>query len=174
MRDDGPHIQPECAPQAFFRIHKRTALLQPAQPGVIYRGSLRVQLLRCANRLDHRFDLPLQIVALVHHECDIGRRISFRLERKNFVEDAEHLIRIDGTKSEIVVRVSPIVEMKPSNHLVMEKPGDDLLDVLRLIVMPGVHEHERLRTGGFGQKKGHAPIGDVGVIKRWFEGLIFD
>src|SRR5260370_15424574 len=64
--------------------------------------------------------------------------------------------------------------MKPSNHFVLEEPRDDLLDVLRMIVMPGIHEYECLRPRGSCQEKGHAPIGDVGMVKRWLERLIFN
>src|SRR5438045_8376065 len=58
---------------------------------------------------------------------------------------------IDGTKSEVIVGIATVVEMKPAYHLVMEQPGDDLLDVLCLVVMSRIHQHIRLRTRSLGQ-----------------------
>ena len=65
----------------------------------------------------------------------------------NLVEDAENLVGIDGAQSQIVVGVPAIVEMESADHLVMQQPGHDLLDVLRLIVMAGIHQNVGLRTG---------------------------
>src|SRR5256884_534692 len=98
----------------------------------------------------------------------------FCFERKNLVKDAEYLIGIDGTKSEVIVGIATVVEMKPAYHLVMEQPGDDLLDVLCLVVMSRIHQHIGLRTGSLGQQQGHAPVRDVSVIERRLEGLVFD
>ena len=40
--------------------------------------------------------------------------------------------------------------------------------------MPGIDQDLSLRAGGAGEQKSHAPIGDVGVIKGRFEGLVLD
>jgi hypothetical protein len=56
----------------------------------------------------------------------------------------------------------------------MQQPGHDLLDVLCLIVMTGIHQHVCLRTRGARQQKGHTPIGNVGVIKGGLEWLVLD
>src|SRR4051794_29972824 len=64
--------------------------------------------------------------------------------------------------------------MKASDDFVMEQPGDDLFDVLCLIVMPCVHEHICLGTCSFGQEQCHAPISDVRVIEGRLEGFVFD
>src|SRR5438552_14831789 len=174
LRDDGSHIQPERAPQAFLGIHQCATLLQPCQPFVVHCGRLGVQLLCAAHRLNHCFDFSFEVVALVHHECDICCRTIFCFESKNLVKDAEYLIGIDGTKCEVVVGIATVIEMKSANHYLMEQPGNDLLNVLGLIVMPGIHEHIRLRTGGPGQEQGHAPISDIRVIERRLKGFVFD
>src|SRR5947199_10151647 len=90
------------------------------------------------------------------------------------MKDTKYLIGIDGTKSEVIVGIATVVEMKPAYHLVMEQPGDDLLDVLCLVVMSRIHQHIGLRTGSLGQQQGHAPVRDVSVIERRLEGLVFD
>ena len=90
------------------------------------------------------------------------------------MENAEHLIRIDGAQRQIVVGVAAIVEMESAQHVLVEQPGHDLFDVLGLVVMPGVHQNDRLRAGIFGKQKRHAPVGNVGVIERGLKWLVFD
>ena len=41
-------------------------------------------------------------------------------------------------------------------------------------MVAGVDQHARLRSRGAGQVRGHAPVGDVGVIESRLEGLVFD
>ena len=58
----------------------------------------------------------------------------------NLVEDAEDLVGIDRSQGEIVVGITAVIEVEAAHHVVVQKPGDDLLDVLRLVVMAGIDE----------------------------------
>jgi hypothetical protein len=87
------------------------------------------------------------------------------------VEDPEDLIRDRSSRASSRRRHNGVVEMKTSQHVLRKQPGDDLLDVLCRIVMPGIDQDFRLRTGRARQQKRHAPIGDVGVVEgrfKWF------
>ena len=90
------------------------------------------------------------------------------------MEDPENLVRIYGTKRQVIVGVAPVIEMEAADHFCMQQPRHDLLDILRLIVMSGIHQHERLWPGVLGQQNSHAPVGDVSVIEGWLERFIFD
>ena len=90
------------------------------------------------------------------------------------MEDAEDLVGIDGAQRQIVVGVSAVVEMEAADHFVMQQPGHDLLDVLGLIVMAGIHQNVSLRTRRARQQESHAPVGNVGVIKGGLERLVLD
>ena len=54
----------------------------------------------------------------------------------------------------------------------MEQPGDDLLDILGLIVMTGVHQNVSLWTRLARQQERHSPVGNVSVIERGLERLV--
>ena len=64
--------------------------------------------------------------------------------------------------------------MESAEHIFREQPGHDLLDVLCSVVVSGVDQHFRLRTGGTREEQRHAPIGDIGMIKGRLERLVFD
>src|SRR5262245_5946513 len=64
--------------------------------------------------------------------------------------------------------------MKTAERPMVEEPSYNLLDVLGLIVMTSVHEHICLRSCVARKQQCHSPIGDISVIKSWFERLIFD
>ena len=100
--------------------------------------------------------------------------VRFPLKHSDFVEDAENLIGIDGAEREVVIGVAAIVEMEAADHFLMKKPGDDLLDILRLVVMARVDEHQSLRAGMFREEQRHSPVCDIRVIEGGFEGLVFD
>ena len=133
---------------------------------------LREELLRDRHRLDHRLDLPLQIVTLVDHVGDVGAAPRLMLEQPNLVENAEHLVRIDRTQRQVVVGIAPVVEMESAEHLFGEQPRHDLLDVLRQVMMAGVDEHAGVGPGGAGEQQRHAPVADVGVVERGLERLV--
>src|ERR1051326_7575946 len=40
--------------------------------------------------------------------------------------------------------------------------------------MAGIDEDRGLRAGRFGEQKGHAPVGNVGVVEGGFERFVFD
>jgi len=90
------------------------------------------------------------------------------------VEDAEDLVGIDRAEGEVVVGVFAVVEMEAAEHFQVEQPGDNLLDILRLIMVAGIDENESLGAGRAGEFERHAPVGDIGVVEGGFEGLVFD
>ena len=63
------------------------------------------------------------------------------LEEADLVEDAEDLVRVDGAQRQVVVGVAAVVEVEAAQHVLAEQPRHDLLDVLRLVVMAGIHQH---------------------------------
>jgi hypothetical protein len=48
------------------------------------------------------------------------------------------------TEGEIVVSIPAVVEMEAAQEPQIEQPGHDLLDILRLIVVPCIHQHPGL------------------------------
>jgi len=134
----------------------------------------RVKLLRRRNRLNHRFNLALQVVTLIDHVGDVRANAPFPFVHLNLVKNAKHLVGIDGAECQVVVRVAAVVEMKSPDHAFLEQPSDDLLDVLRLIVVSRIHQDRGLRPGFFGQQIRHSPVGDIGVIEGRFERFVFD
>ncbi len=90
------------------------------------------------------------------------------------MEDAEDLVGIDGAEGKVVVGVAAVVEVEAAEKAGVEEPGDDLLDVLRGIMMAGIDQNAGLGTGDAGEVGGHAPVGDIGVIEGGLEGLVFD
>ena len=138
-------------------------------------GGLGVEFLGGADGLDHRLDLRLQVVRLVDHVLDLRiHAAALPGEEVDLVEDAEDLVGIDGAEREVVVGVAAVVEVEAAEHVFIEQPRDDLLDVLRKVVMAGVDQHLGLRAGLFRGEEGHPPVGEVGLIEGGFEGLVFD
>ncbi len=92
----------------------------------------------------------------------------------NLVEDAEHLVGVDRSQRQVIVGIAPVVEVKSAQHSSAQQPGDNLFNVLRLVVVAGVDQHQCLRPGGLGQQQRHAPVGYVGVIEVRFKRFVFD
>ena len=90
------------------------------------------------------------------------------------MEDAEDLVGIDGAEGQVVVGIAAVVEVEAAQHAGVQQPRHDLLDVLRMVVMAGIDQHASLRAGVAREVRGHAPVGDVGVIEGRLEGLVFD
>ena len=97
------------------------------------------------------------------------------LEEQDLVEDAEDLVRIDRAERQVVVGVAAVVEVEAAEHVLVEQPRDDLLDVLRL------DSGGRCRPApcacgpaALRQQQRHAPVGDVGVIEGGLERLVLD
>ncbi len=91
-----------------------------------------------------------------------------------FMEDAEDLVGIDGAEGEIVVGVAAVVEVESAEQAGVEQPGNNLLDVLRGIMVAGIDQNASLRAGDAREVGGHAPVGNIGVIEGGLEGLVFD
>ncbi len=91
----------------------------------------------------------------------------------DLVEDAEHLIGIDGSHGEIVVGVAPVVEVEAAEHVRdraatpqsarCSAPGND-----------GRYPPAPWRWGRqlCAEQQRHAPVGDIGVIERGLEGFV--
>jgi hypothetical protein len=92
----------------------------------------------------------------------------------DFVENAEDLVRIDRAQREIIVGIAAVVEVEAAQHVLVEQPCDDLLDVLRRVMVAGVDQHLRTRAGFLGEQQRHAPVGDVGRVERRLKRLVFD
>src|SRR5271169_2206082 len=102
-------------------------------------------------------------MTLVDHEGDLSQTIA--TGEVNLMEDTKDLIVIDGPQRQVIVSIAAVVEMKTAQHADVQKPRDDLLDVLCGIVMTGIHKHARPWPRGLSQVHGHAPIGNVGVVE---------
>jgi hypothetical protein len=90
----------------------------------------------------------------------------------NLVEDAEDLVGIDRAQRQIVVGIAPVVEVESAQHPGMQQPRHNLLDILRVVVVAGIHQHARLRPRLPRQVACHAPIGNIGVIERRLKRLV--
>ena len=64
--------------------------------------------------------------------------------------------------------------MKSTKHVVSQKPRNDLLDVLSLVVVSGVHQDLGFRARLFREQQRPAPVCDVRMIERWFERFVFN
>ena len=53
-----------------------------------------------------------------------------------------------------------------------EKPGDDLLDILRRVMMACIDQYFRLRSRRAAEKQGHSPISNIGVVEGGFEWFV--
>ena len=90
------------------------------------------------------------------------------------MEDAEYLVGVDGAEGEIVIGIAPVVEVESAEQVGVQQPRDNLLDVLREIVMAGIDQDTRLRAGLAAQVRRHAPVGNIGVIEGGLKGLVLD
>ncbi len=90
----------------------------------------------------------------------------------DLLEDAKNLVRVDRSQGQIVIRVAAVVEVESAQHVQIEQPRHNLLDVLTLVMMARIHQHLGLRPGGLRKQQRHPPVGDIGVIKRRLEGLV--
>src|SRR5258708_3088698 len=70
-----------------------------ARAALVDHGSLGVEFLSGADRLNHCFDFSLEIVTLVDHVGDVGRSLRLPFKHPNLVKNPENLIRVDVTKS---------------------------------------------------------------------------
>ena len=109
-------------------------------------GGLEPELLGGDDGLDRGFDFALDVVALVDHVGDSGAETVGKAGM-DLVEDAEDLVGVDGAEGQIVVGIAAVVEVEAAEQAGVKKPGDNLLDVLRGVVVAGVDEDAGLRAG---------------------------
>ena len=84
------------------------------------------------HRLEHRVDLPLDVVRLVDHEGDrrcgrCGRRVVLR--ERDLAHDPEELERVDRSDDQVVVGVLAAVEVEAAEQALGQQERDDLLDI---------------------------------------------
>ena len=142
--------------------------------GVIHQHRLGEDLLRRAYGLNHGFHLALEIVTLIDHEGHVYPSARLPFVVPDFVEDAEDLVGIDRSQGQVVIRVAPVIEVEAAQHLCPQQPGNYLLDVLRLVMMPGIDQHECLRARCLGQQQRHSPVSDIGVVEEGLEGFVLN
>ncbi len=94
-------------------------------------------------------------------------------EEPDLMEDPENLVRVDRAHRQVVVGIAAIVEVESAQHLFVEQPRHDLLDVLRQVVVAGIDQHLGLRPGLARQQQRPSPVRHIGVVERGLERLVF-
>src|SRR5258708_7907096 len=64
--------------------------------------------------------------------------------------------------------------MKTAHHAGMQQPGDNLLNILSLIVVSGVYQYVGLRPRITRPPKSHSPVSDISVVESRLERLVLD
>src|ERR1700729_2739361 len=105
-------------------------------------------------------------MALIDRVSDIGFSASLPLEMKDLMEDTKHLVGVDRTQRQIVIRVAAVVKMEAPEHIFCQEPRDNLFDVLGRIMMPGIDQHPGLWSRCASQMERHPSIGNIGRIIR--------
>ena len=77
-------------------------------------------------------------MALIDHVRYVRLLAAFPLEEVNLMENPEDLIRINGTKGQVVVRITAIVKVKTAEHIFRQEPSHNLLDILRRVMMTSI------------------------------------
>src|SRR5215472_15293153 len=111
-------------------------------------------------------------MALVNHVCDIRTFSRLPLVKQDFVENAKNLVGINRSQGKVVIGIATVVEMESAQHVLGKQPGNNLLDILAKIMMSGIDQYSRLRSGRSCQQERHAPVGDVSVIESRLEGFV--
>ena len=124
---------------------------------MVHQRGLGVKFLCHDDRLDRRLDLGLLVVALVDHVGDLRHLAAVGGKEMDFVEDAEDLVGVDRAERQVVIGVFAVVEVEAAEHVLVEEPRHDLLDVDRVVVVAGVDEHLGARASLLGIEERHAP-----------------
>ena len=132
------HVGLEGVQQHPVRAQHVTRRLRFAQRVVVDRQRLGVRHLTVHDALDHRFDLRLDVVALVDHVGDVRRAIA-RLH--DLHEDIEELERVLASDDEVVVGVLAGVEVEAAELPLAQQERHDVRDVGALGMVAGVDEH---------------------------------
>ena len=112
-------------------------------------------------------------MALVDHIGNVSPAARFPFEEGNLVENTENLVGINRSQCQIVIRIAAVIKMKTPQHVFAQQPGDDLFDILGLVVMARVNQDLGLRPRRTSQQQRHPPVRNVSVIKGRLEWLIF-
>ena len=131
------------------------------------------RLLGVHHRTDLGGDLRLDVVALVQHERDPGRRIE-TATAAHLPHDPEQLERVGGPDHQVVVGVEPRVEVEAAELAEPQQHRHDELDVRARGVVAGVEHHQRLGSerGAVGVRG--APVGDVHRVEGRLEQLVLE
>ena len=86
-----------------------------------------------------------------------SRRLGLR--ERNLPHDPEELERVDRADDQVVVGVLAVVEVEAAEQALGQQDGHDLLDVRSLWMVPGVHEHLRLRAEAPADQGSRLPVG---------------
>src|SRR5262249_19938621 len=119
-REERSDVRLEGLDEDPVRAEHVAFVLRFREPRAIDEERLGIGRLNVPDRLDHRVDLPLDIVRLVDHQREVGG-----FDAGDLVRDPEELERVDGADDEVVVRVLAVVEVEPAEQALREEHGDD-------------------------------------------------
>ncbi len=112
-------------------------------------------------------------MALVEHERHTGvlleASVAIHLE-----DDSEQLERVSCSHNQVVIGIETGVEVERTEAAQPQELRDDEFDVGPRCVVSGVQTHM-----GFGPQSvdldiGGSPVGNIGVVERWLEELVFE
>src|SRR5215469_9390094 len=106
----------KCVLKAGFGRDEICSLLRDRELFHVHQSRFREELLGDRCRLNHRFNLAFQVVALIDGVANAGGRSVFPFKKADLVEYAKHLVGIDGAEREVVIGVPTIVEVKTTQH----------------------------------------------------------
>src|SRR5579863_2308493 len=112
-----PYICGKRALEQRFSGNQVAVPLREHQLLVLHKRSLAVKFLCHRHRLNHRFDFPFKVMALIDGVYDVSRFSGLPFEAKNFVKDPENLVRIDRTECQIIVGIPAVVKMEPAEQV---------------------------------------------------------
>src|ERR1700730_14139427 len=108
---------PRASVQQVFSTYQVTFSLRVAKLTVVDQSGLGKKPLGHGHSLDHGFNLPFEVVALIDHVSDVRLLAALRFEEENLVENAEDLIGVNRSERQIIIRIAPIVEVKTAKHI---------------------------------------------------------
>src|SRR5207253_1002640 len=68
------------------------------------------------------------------------------------------LIRINGSHRQVVIGVAAVIEVKSSEHVFGKQPRNDLLNILRVVVMSRIHQDFGPWASCPREEKSHSPV----------------
>src|SRR5690242_3758846 len=129
LRDDRTDVSLVCLLQGSLGHEHVTRFLVADERRLIDELRLRVRELQLIDRLEHRLDGILEVVALVDHirGMEIGEPLA--LGQHQFVKDQKQRIWLDRASREVIVTILGVVEVESAELTDAEQPRDDELDI---------------------------------------------